>query len=82
MERAVINVAERREHVMGFVRRRGSASFLRLIADCRSRLEAIVTFLAILDLLKTDDLVAAQEDNFGDILLHLPGHSPGQSATA
>jgi segregation and condensation protein A len=84
MERAVINVAERRAHVMSFVRRRGSGSFLRLISECTSRLEAIVTFLAILDLLKSDELRAEQEDNFGDILLHLPGHTGNaeQPATA
>ena len=82
MERAVINVAERRAMVMSFVRRRGSASFLRLISECSSRLEAIVTFLAILDLLKSDDLRAEQEDNFGDIFLHLPGQGTGVEQTA
>jgi len=44
----------------------------RIIADCKSRLEAIVTFLAVLDLLKTEDLRAEQSSSFGEIVLRLP----------
>ena len=82
MQRAMINVAERRQMVLSFVQRPGSASFLRIIADCRTRLEAIVTFIAVLDLLKTDDLRAEQDASFGDIVLHLPDHSPSAEQTA
>jgi chromatin segregation and condensation protein Rec8/ScpA/Scc1 (kleisin family) len=41
-----------------------------------------VTFLALLDLLKTEDLYADQDDNFSDIVLRLPGTTPGASQTA
>jgi segregation and condensation protein A len=81
--RVVINVAQRREMVLGQLKRGRVASFTALIADCHSRLEAIVTFLAVLDLLKTEDLVAEQSESFGEILLHLPGVAlPGAAATA
>ncbi len=73
LQRVLINVAERREIVIASVKRRGRLSFSRLIADCRTRLEAIVTFLAVLDLLKTDDVAADQSETFGDIVLRLPG---------
>ena len=73
MERAVINVAERREHVLSAVRRNGYASFSSLIAECQSRIEAIVTFLALLDLLKSEDVFAEQDDNSSDIVLRMPG---------
>jgi segregation and condensation protein A len=65
----VINIHERRRHIMGIVRSRGRVSFARLISECRTRLEAIVTFIALLDLLKTEDLVAEQDDAFGEITL-------------
>ena len=82
MDRAVINVAERREHVLASVRRRGYLAFSNLIAECQSRIEAIVTFLALLDLLKTADLQADQDDNFSDIVLRIPGTPSGASQTA
>jgi segregation and condensation protein A len=82
MQRALINVAERRDAVLSAVRRMGLLPFSSLIAECRSRLEAIVTFFALLDLLKTEDLRAEQDDNFSDIVLRLPDHTPGASQTA
>jgi segregation and condensation protein A len=71
IKRAMINIAERRELILSTVRNRGGTyAFSRLISECRTRLEAIVTFLAVLDLLKTETLVAEQSDAFGDIVLH------------
>ena len=40
--------------------------------ECRTRLEMIVTFLALLELLKMNRLVAAQTGNFGAIELSPP----------
>jgi segregation and condensation protein A len=77
LQRVVINVAERREMVLAGLRR-GPRSFSDLIAECRSRLEAIVTFMAVLDLLKTEDVAAEQPEAFGDIVLRLAG-SPSQA---
>jgi segregation and condensation protein A len=82
MQRPLVNLAERRESVIAAVRRRGRLGFSRLIAECRSRIEAIVTFLAVLDLLKTADLHAEQSANFGEIILHFGDHSPEAAATA
>ena len=73
--RQPINLAERRQSVLAAVNRRGRLGFSRLLAQCRSRLEAIVTFLAVLDLLKSDELRAEQDGNFGEIVLHRGGHS-------
>jgi segregation and condensation protein A len=84
LQRAVMNIAERRVSIIGVVRRRGSLGFSRLIADCRTRYEAIVTFLAVLDLLKTEDLVAEQDATFGEIMLRPPsvvvGTVPSEAA--
>jgi segregation and condensation protein A len=82
MQRLVINVTERREAVLGLVRRAGRLSFTAIVSECRSRLEAIVTFLAILDLLKTEDLLAEQSEAFGDIILQLPGSRVTNFASA
>lgn len=69
LQRTLININERRRMIIDSVRRRGRVSFAGLISDCRTRLEAIVTFIAVLDLLKTEDLVAEQDGAFGEIIL-------------
>jgi segregation and condensation protein A len=64
------------EKIAGIHRRvlvAGRLSFETLLAECRSRLEMIVTFLALLELLKLNRLVAVQAANFGDIELAPPG---------
>lgn len=81
LQRQLVNIAQRRTDLLGNVRRQGRVSFTRLIADCTTRLEAIITFLAVLDLLKTEDLQAEQDSAFGEILL-MPGGAPSaESAT-
>ena len=51
-------------------------SFATLLGECRSRLEMIVTFLALLELLKLNRLVAEQSDTFGEIELGIPADEP------
>ena len=74
LQRQRINIAERRRSILSSVRSRGRVSFAGLISDCRTRLEAIVTFIAILDLLKSEDLVADQVGSFGEIILQPRQH--------
>src|SRR5439155_8793195 len=82
LERLLVNLGERRTAVLGAVKARCSLPFGRLLAECRSRLEAIVSFMAVLDLLKTEDIEAEQTEAFGDIVLRLPGRVEASSATA
>jgi segregation and condensation protein A len=82
LQRPLVNLAERRESVIAAVKRGGRLGFSRLLAECRTRMEAIVTFLAVLDLLKTADLHAEQSANFGEIILHFGDDSPEAAATA
>jgi segregation and condensation protein A len=81
LQRQMINVAERRVSLVGIIRRSGRMSFVRLIADCKTRLEAIITFMAILDLLKSEDVYADQANAFGDIVL-TPGNGRPADAEA
>jgi segregation and condensation protein A len=84
LARQPINLAERRLSILSAVKRRGRLGFARLIAECRTRLEAIITFLAVLDLLKTEELQAEQSASFGEIVLRSGDHSPStlESITA
>jgi segregation and condensation protein A len=46
-----------------------SVSLLRLVQGATSRLEIIVTLLALLEMVKQLRVVMRQEDSFGDILI-------------
>jgi segregation and condensation protein A len=81
LQRVVMNIGERRASILALVRRRGSLAFARLLADCKSRYEAIVTFLALLDLLKTEDVCAEQSATFGEIVLE-PARQPVEAAAS
>jgi segregation and condensation protein A len=82
LQRQLVNIAQRRSDLLARVRRYRRVSFTRLIADCKTRLEAIVTFLAILDLLKTEDLQAEQASSFGEIVLTSGAAGPSQEAAS
>ncbi|MXY95274.1 MAG: hypothetical protein F4047_03105 [Caldilineaceae bacterium SB0670_bin_27] len=72
-----ITVAEKIESIRERIRRRagengksgGSLTFSGLLSQSRSRQEIIVTFLAVLELIKQKEIAAAQEKTFGEILL-------------
>jgi segregation and condensation protein A len=83
--RPLMNLGARRQTVLGLVKRHGTATFARLLADARTRFEVVVTFLAVLDLIKTNEIEFEQEDAFGEIVLRLGGTvaaSDGGIATA
>jgi segregation and condensation protein A len=44
-------------------------SFARLLGENTSRMEIIVTFLAVLELVKQREIVARQDATFGEIVL-------------
>ncbi|HEV8479722.1 MAG TPA: segregation/condensation protein A [Candidatus Eisenbacteria bacterium] len=62
-------------------RRAGRMSFTLLLEECRSRIEAIVTLLALLELLKMARLRVEQGTPFGEIWVE-PAPDPGSSATS
>lgn len=69
-----ISVAEQidaiRERIRGIAGGAGgSLSFSALLSQSRSRLEIVVTFLAVLELIKQREIAAVQEETFGEIEL-------------
>ena len=49
----------------------GSISFVAVLEKCRSRLEMVVTFMALLELIKLGQVGVEQSEHFGDItILH------------
>lgn len=56
-------------------------SFSEMVETSRTRMEIVVTFLAVLELVKQHELTAVQEETFGEIYLVL-GQEPGSASDA
>jgi segregation and condensation protein A len=72
LEAEAYDIEEKIARIQSRVLVAGRLSFETLLSECRTRLEMIVTFLALLELLKMNRLVAAQTGNFGAIELTPP----------
>jgi segregation and condensation protein A len=69
IERHEVTVEDRIRDLSDELLRRKQISFRTFISACRSRVEVIVSFLAILELIKGLRLRAEQDATFGDITL-------------
>jgi segregation and condensation protein A len=69
IEREEITIQQKLEEIESTLAAHGRASFRRLMEACRSRVEIIVSFLAVLELIKAQRVEAEQVELFGDILL-------------
>ena len=62
-------IADKMVEIESAVARDGTVNFSRLVETCEARLGVIVTFLALLELIKARRVSAWQTEMFGDILL-------------
>lgn len=71
LERSVqiprVHIRDRIERIVGAIRSLGRTSLSSVLADVRSRLEIVVSFLAILELVKQGQVSVEQEGLFGEI---------------
>jgi segregation and condensation protein A len=73
INRQEVSIREKVEEILAALVERGQLSFRHLVSACRSRLEVVVSFLAVLELIKSSRLRAEQSELFGDIRLLAPG---------
>ncbi len=64
-----VTVREKIDFIRETIARDGRASFRTLIEDCRTRMEVVVTFMAVLELIKSCLVDAVQDAAFEDIAL-------------
>ena len=78
MARAVappqVHIRDKIRSLVESLRKIGKVSFQRFVRTARTRLEVVVSFLAVLELIKRDQVLASQDEIFGDIEL-----TPGQA---
>ncbi|MEX2081160.1 MAG: ScpA family protein [Dehalococcoidia bacterium] len=65
--REAITLSRRMGDFRERLRRHGRFSFRAAISECKSRIEVVVCFMAILELLKAGECDATQPDRWGDI---------------
>ncbi len=66
---ASFTIEEMMERVLSFSKQTVPASLSKLLSSCHSRTEAVVLFLALLELLKGGVLAVDQHKQFGDIII-------------
>ncbi len=67
----IYDVEDKMALIASMVAERGEASFAELLQRCRVRTEMIVTFMALLELIKLGTILVVQSEVFGDIrILH------------
>ncbi|MBE5936678.1 MAG: segregation/condensation protein A [Lachnospiraceae bacterium] len=69
IEKEEVSVEDRMEYIRNFAKTEGKFSFTRLLEEQRSRSYIIVSFLAVLELMKTGVLLIEQEQPFDDIII-------------
>lgn len=69
IEKEEIDMDVKLLYVEAYAREHGAFSFQKLLEKQSSRMEIIVTFLIILELMKTGKITISQDDTFGDIMI-------------
>ena len=72
-------VSEKIEELMRLVRDQTPVHFSRLFASTTSRTEVVVTFLALLELIRLRLLAASQPEPFGEIVIGLAPQDPTEA---
>ena len=69
VEGELYDVEDKMTLIASTVAEQGQISFAELLSRCRARAEMIVTFMALLELIKLGQVAVIQSQNFGDITL-------------
>jgi segregation and condensation protein A len=64
-----ITLEEKREHILKSIRQKKKISFRELLAGSKNKMEVIVSFLAILEMIKQKEIKVDQTKNFADFVV-------------
>jgi len=70
--RETVTIRKKVEQLEGWLTREGRISFTAFISESRSRVEVVVGFMAVLELIRRGRAVAEQPAPFGDIYITVP----------
>ncbi|MDO4521542.1 MAG: segregation/condensation protein A [Eubacteriales bacterium] len=69
MEKEEVNLEETTAHVEEYIRKHRKCSFKSLLEHQKGKMRIIITFLTILELMKTGKIEVEQEDTFAEIMI-------------
>ena len=69
IEKEEVSLEEKLEFVENYAKEHGTFSFKKMLEGQKSKMQIVVTFLAILELMKTGKIVIRQEATFSDIII-------------
>lgn len=70
MIKEVLTLEEKIVHLQDVLRKKAQVSFKELVVDAKDKIEVVVSFLAILELVKQKLVHVEQEDLFSEIKMH------------
>ena len=73
IEQEEVSLSDRIDHIMAFGMEHKTFSFRRILSEGHSKTHLIVSFLAVLELMKSGAIRIAQEEIFGDIWIEMTG---------
>lgn len=77
IEKEEVTLADKFTHIHDYMRGHRRFSFRQLLEKQSSRMHIVVTFLAILEMMKLGEIRVAQESTCGDILIERTGEANG-----
>ena len=66
-----LDLSDKKQYILSSFDGRGILSFERLLKSCKSKLEVVITFIALLDLVQQFKIAVFQSSLFEDIEIHL-----------
>ena len=69
IEKDEVNLEEKTEYIENYIRFHKAFSFRDLLENQKSKMDVVVTFLIILEMIKIGKIMIAQEDLFDDIMI-------------
>jgi len=64
-----VTLEQRRNHIMTQLKKNGKVSFRTALASAKTKVEVIITFLAILEMVKQKEVRVEQNKNFSDFMI-------------
>ena len=69
IEKEEVSLEDKLDFVENYAKEHGTFSFKSMLEGQKSKMQLVVTFLAILELMKVGKIVIKQEAAFGDIII-------------
>lgn len=69
IEKEEVSLEDRMEYVRLYMSEHGKFSFSKMLEGQKSKMRIVVTFLAILELMKMGEIMITQEETFGEIMI-------------